>query len=76
MCNKGGFCLNKWTSNHRSVLAVIPEEEIAKEVKTLNIDREKLPVKRALGTQWDVEHDTFTFSTIVKSQPITRLGIL
>lgn len=76
MCSKGGFHLNKWISNHRSLLAIIPEEERTKEVKTLNLDRDKLPVERALGTQWDVESDTFTFSTVVKTQPITRRGIL
>ena len=26
MCSKGGFHLNKWLSNHRLVLAIIPEE--------------------------------------------------
>lgn len=76
MCSKGGFHMNKWLSNHRSVLAIIPEEERAKEVKTLNLDRDKLPMERALGTQWDVESDTFTFSTVLKSQPTTRRGIL
>ncbi len=63
-------------SNHRSVLAVIPEEQRATEVKTLNLNREKIPVERALGTQWDAEQDAFTFSTIMKPQPITRHGIL
>lgn len=76
MCSKGGFRLNKWLSNHFSVLAIIPEEERAKEVRTLNLDREKLPMERALGTQWDVESDTFTFSTVLKPQPTTRRGIL
>jgi hypothetical protein len=76
MCSKGGFHLNKWISNHRSILAMIPEEEKAKEVKTLNLDRDKLPMERALGTQWDVESDAFTFSTVLKPQPTTRRGIL
>ncbi|KAK0136105.1 hypothetical protein N1851_028004 [Merluccius polli] len=76
MCSKGGFHLNKWISNHCSVLAVIPEEERAKEVMALNLDREKLPVERAPGTQWDVERDAFTFTTLVKPQPVTRRGIL
>lgn len=76
MCSKGGFHLNKWLSNHRSVLARIPEEERAKEVKTLNLDRDKLPMERALGTQWDIERDIFTFNTVLKPQPMTRRGIL
>eukprot|EP00064_Thunnus_orientalis_P022985 superscaffoldBa00008270_g23209 len=76
MCSKGGFHLNKWLSNNHSVLARIPEEERAKEVKTLNLDRDKLPMERALGTQWDIERDIFTFSTVLKPQPTTRRGIL
>lgn len=76
MCSKGGFHLNKWLSNHCSVLAIIPEEERAREVRTLNLDRDNLPMEGALGTQWDVESDTFTFSTVLKPQPTTRRGIL
>lgn len=30
----------------------------------------------ALGAQWNVEHDTFTFSMEVKQQPTTRHSIL
>ncbi|KAK0139107.1 hypothetical protein N1851_024334 [Merluccius polli] len=33
-------------------------------------------MERALGTQWDVESDAFTFSTVLKPQPTTRRGIL
>lgn len=33
-------------------------------------------MERALGAQWNVEHDTFTFSMAVKQQPTTRHGIL
>ena len=47
ICAKGGFNLTKWMSNSRSVLAAIPEEERAKEVKDLDLDL--LPVERALG---------------------------
>ena len=33
LCAKGGFRLNKWVSNHRSVLAAIPEIRELKELK-------------------------------------------
>lgn len=76
VCAKGGFRLTKWVSNCRSVLSFIPEEDRATEVKIRDLDREHLPMERALGAQWDVEHDTFTFSTAVKKQPTTRRGVL
>lgn len=33
-------------------------------------------MERALGAQWNVEHDTFTFSMAVEQQPTTRHGLL
>lgn len=52
LCAKGGFKLTKWISNKRNVLATIPQEEWAKEVKDLDLDSDALPVERALGVQW------------------------
>ena len=60
ICAKGGFRLTKCNvtkSNSRSVLAVIPEEERAKEVKDLDLDCDNLPVERALGVRWCVQSD-------------------
>ncbi|KAL0165725.1 hypothetical protein M9458_037569, partial [Cirrhinus mrigala] len=54
---KGGLNLTKWISNSRSVLASIPDEERAKEVKDLDLD--SLPAERALGVYWCVQSDTF-----------------
>lgn len=61
VCATGGFKLTKWTSNSRAVLASVPAEERAKEVKDLDLDKDKLPVERALGIRWDIESDTFFF---------------
>ena len=60
-CRLGGFHLTKWVSNSRTVLSAIPEENRAKEVKMLDLDKEELPMERALGLQWNVENDTFVF---------------
>ena len=76
LCANGGFWLNKWLSNHRSVLAAIPEDQRAKGVKTLDRDKEQLPMERAIGAQWNVEQDTFPFSIEVKLHSVTRRGIL
>ena len=71
---RGGFHLTKFISNHREVMLTIPEEERAKSVK--NLDLERLPVDRALGMQWDVEDDTISFRTAVQRQVDTRRKIL
>ena len=52
LCAKGGFHLTKWLSNSRRVMAAIPEEERAKDVKDLDLDHDILPVERALGVRW------------------------
>ena len=75
-CDKGGFCLTKFICNRRSVLESIPEEERSKDVKTLDLNYDDLPVERALGVQWRVESDTFKFHITVKDKPVTRRGIL
>lgn len=49
VCSKGGFQLSKWMSNSRKVLASIPEEHLSKSTKDLNLDKDNLPVERALG---------------------------
>nr|XP_040024458.1 uncharacterized protein LOC120812482 isoform X3 [Gasterosteus aculeatus aculeatus] len=42
----------------------------------MDFDRDQLPVERALGMQWCVQGDTFSFRTAVQERPHTRRGIL
>eukprot|EP00112_Aurelia_sp_Birch-Aquarium-sp1_P026656 Seg960.8 transcript_id=Seg960.8/GoldUCD/mRNA.D3Y31 product="hypothetical protein" protein_id=Seg960.8/GoldUCD/D3Y31 len=72
----GGFHLTKWVSNSRYVLDAIPEEERLKELKSVDLEDDKLLTERALGLQWDVETDRFTFNISMKDKPSTRRGIL
>lgn len=76
VCHMGGFHLTTWVSNSRTVLSAIPEEDKAKEMKTLDLDKDKLPMERALGLQWSVENDAFMFKITVKERPHTRRGML
>ena len=76
LCKKGGFCLTQWVSNRREVLQTIPEQEHSKNVRTLNLDRDHLPMERALGLQWCMESDTFNFRMDCKEKRPTRRGIL
>lgn len=73
---KGGFRLTKWISNSRGVLAAIPEKEMPKELKDLDLDQDLLPIERALGIQWCVESDQFKFRIAIQDKPPTRRNIL
>ena len=50
--------MEKWISNSRAVLQTIAEDKWAKDLKELNLDRDKLLIKRALGLLWCVESDS------------------
>ncbi|XP_063072354.1 uncharacterized protein LOC134463029 isoform X3 [Engraulis encrasicolus] len=76
LCQRGGFHLSKWATNSREVLASIPVEDRVKEMKELNLEKDKLPTERALGLQWCIDSDNFTFNVQPKSQPLTRRGML
>ena len=75
-CGKGGFCLTKFICNECDVLETVPEDERSKDVKTLDLNYDNLPIERALGVHWCVESDTFGFRMLVKDKPLTRRGIL
>ncbi|KAL2092730.1 hypothetical protein ACEWY4_012528 [Coilia grayii] len=62
LCSKGGFQLTQWVSSSRAVLASIPKEHRAKGIKSLDLDKDSLPVERALGLQWCVDSDHFQFN--------------
>lgn len=76
LCKRGGFHLQKWVTNSREVLASIPSDIRAVETKEMDLDWDPLPIERALGMQWCVEGDTFSFRTAVQERPYTRRGIL
>ena len=68
----GGFTLTKWISNSRSVLASVPEEDRAKAVKDLDLEKDRLPMERAFGVRWRIETDTFRFKVKSTGKPLTR----
>ena len=68
---KGGFRLTKWLCNRPEVLESIPKDERAPSVLDLDLDKDKLPLQRALGLKWDMESDKFTFAVVLKDKPST-----
>ena len=76
LCKKGGFRLHTIISNSQAVIDAIPREERAKCIKNLVLDRDVLPIERALGIQWCVESDTIQFKIELSDRPLTRRGVL
>ena len=63
-------------SSSREVLESIPVKERGQEIKTPDLEKDELPVERALGVQWRIEDDTFGFNVNLKPKASTRRGIL
>lgn len=76
ICSRGGFSLTQWISTSREVLQSLSEDFKSKTLQELDLDRDKLPLDRALGLQWCIETDTFKFKLKAKEKPATKQGIL
>ena len=76
MLASGGFHLTKWIRNNSEILDVIPQSEMAGQLRTFSLDIETLPIERALGLERNIEGDCFQFNISQKDKPHTRRGIL
>jgi hypothetical protein len=72
----GGFKLGKFMSTHREVIDTVPEDLRAKSLQELSIEDSSLPQESALGLQWNVEGDYFTYKIHLQDKPATRRGLL
>ncbi|KAK0152254.1 hypothetical protein N1851_006383 [Merluccius polli] len=76
LCKKGGLRLHKFNSNEREVLSCVDPSERASGVQCLDLNQDSTSVEHALGLQWSVESDHFSFNVNMKDKPDTRRGIL
>ena len=60
----------------KNVLNSVPEAERSPSVKDLNLHQNAVLTERALGVQWNVNTDTFSFKITNREKPATRRGIL
>ena len=51
LCKRGGFRLDKFLHKDREVIKAIPSEDLASDIKNLDLGRDDLPIERALGVQ-------------------------
>ena len=76
LCSKVGFKLHKFASNDKEVLLSIPAASRASGLQELEISKDRLPVERTLGVQWDTDTDSFRFDANVPERKTTRRGLL
>ncbi|XP_026101642.1 uncharacterized protein LOC113072978 [Carassius auratus] len=74
LCKRGGLRLHKFNSNEEAALACLDPSERAATIEPLGLD--PTPSERALGIQWSIKTDTFSFNSSLKDQPSTRRGCL
>lgn len=64
MCASRGFNLTKWKSNSRELLAFLPDNKRAKEVRAVDLGKNVPPVEIALRVLCFIESDSFRFRII------------
>lgn len=74
--NEGNLRLPKVASNKEEVMSAFASDDLAKDLKDLDIGNDQLPVQRSLGLNWDLMSDTFTFRVTAAKKPYTPRGIL
>ncbi|XP_056003773.1 uncharacterized protein LOC130049788 [Ostrea edulis] len=72
----GTIRLHKIASNDHEVMAAFPNDDLAKDIKDLDLRKDSLPVQASLGVKWDLGTDSFLFRSSHDKQPFTRRGVL
>lgn len=68
--------LHKIASNSKSVLSQFDQDDLAKDLKSMDFGSEVIPMQRTLGVIWDIESDKITFQVSRETKPYTRRGVL
>ncbi|RXN04564.1 hypothetical protein ROHU_018319 [Labeo rohita] len=68
--------LHKIAANRVKVMDAFPNEDLAKDIKYLDLSTDNLPYQRSLGVQWILMSDTFTFQVPNIEKPYTRRRVL
>ncbi|XP_033755669.1 uncharacterized protein LOC117338425 [Pecten maximus] len=76
LASGGNLRLHKIASNNSEVMKAFPKEDLATELKDLDIGMEHLPLQRSLGLTWNLNTDCFTFNVSNDDKPFTRRGVL
>ncbi|XP_033733157.1 uncharacterized protein LOC117322392 [Pecten maximus] len=72
----GGIRLHKVASNSREVLETFDREDLAGDIRDLDLSTDCPPVQRSLGLLWNLASDSFIFSAGVTEKAYTKRGLL
>ncbi|XP_060074446.1 uncharacterized protein LOC132554162 [Ylistrum balloti] len=72
----GKLRLHKIASNDSGVMKAFPKEDLAADLKVVDIGSEHLPPQRSLGLMWNLNTDRFTFNVSDDDKTFTRRGML
>ena len=75
ICKSGGFDLTKFIFKNRELLISIPEDQRRNGVKNSDLIGD-FPTGKALGIQWNIPDDSFTFNIQVNRRPLTKRKML
>lgn len=76
LSSNGSLRLHKIASNCEKVMAAFPPEDLAKDLASLDLTKDDLPLQRSLGLSWNLRKDCFTFQVSDTEKPFTRRGVL
>lgn len=57
-------------------MQAFPTEDLAKDIRSLDLHNDELTAQRSLGVFWGLERDVFTYKVSVTDRPFTRRGVL
>ena len=61
LLENGKLRLHKTASNGKHALNAFPSDDLAKDLKDVNLTKDCLPQQKSLGLIWDINMDIFTF---------------
>lgn len=73
LCN---LKLHKIASNRKEVTHAFPSEDLASDLRNVDLDKDSLLIQHTLGVSWNLNIDAFTFCLSHDIKPFTRLGVL
>ena len=74
---KGGrLCLHKIVLNTKELMESLPTDDIAKDLRGLDLTESNTPSQMSLGVTWDVKTNMFAFRVSREEKPDTRRGVL
>lgn len=76
LLEEGGLRLHKFVSNSSDVMSHFPTEDLAKDLMSLDLIKDNLPLQRSLGISWNLRTDWFTFRLSLDEKPYIRRGVL